>query len=175
MVTGRVAEVRPAADSIDDRAVIPDNAMVRETLAAGPDPVDAAGFMVLIAVCLLFAVSVGYAYAKVWLRRLRGVTSWATVVRRRDRYEDDLVIHHAEVLIDGGPTVQLRLDDRREVPVVGDRIMVRYDRRHPANVDEIRRTPGAYATAVAAEVIMAFFSVGSLATVVFLVAAMLDR
>ncbi|MEU7820706.1 hypothetical protein [Catellatospora sp. NPDC049133] len=153
---------------------MPDNAMVLESMAAAPDPVDAAGFMVLIAVCLLFAVSVGYAYAKVWLRRLRGVTGWATVVRRSDRYEDDLVIHHAEVRIDGGPTVHLRLDDRREVPVVGDRIMVRYDRRRPANIDEIRRTPGAYLTAVAAEVIMVFFTVGSLGTVVFLIVAMLD-
>ncbi|MFD0591862.1 hypothetical protein ACFQZ4_04250 [Catellatospora coxensis] len=145
------------------------------TLTAGPDPVNAAGFMVLIAVCLLFAVSVGYAYVKVWLRRLRGVTGWATVVQRRDRYEDDLVIHHAEVRIDGGPTVHLRLDDRREVPVAGDRILVRYDRRDPANVGEVRRTPGAYLIAAAAEVIMVFFTVGSLGTVLFLIAAMLGR
>ncbi|MFC7245016.1 hypothetical protein ACFQO7_21280 [Catellatospora aurea] len=148
---------------------------MRENVAAGPDPVDAAGFLVLIVVCLLFAVSVGYAYGKVWLRRLRGVTGWATVVGRSDRYEDDLVIHHAEVRIDGGPTVHLRLADRREVPAVGDRIMVRYDRRRPANIDEVRRTPGAYVTAVAAEVIMLFFTVGSLGTVVFLIVAMLDR
>lgn len=130
--------------------------------------------MVLIAVCLLFAVSVGYAYAKIWLRRLRGVTGWATVVRRSDRYEDDVVIHHAEVRIDGGPTVHLRLDSRPEVPVVGDRIMVRYDRRHPSNIGEIRRTPSAYLTAIAIEAIMAFFTVGSVATVVVLIAAMLD-
>ncbi|MEU8076623.1 hypothetical protein AB0B31_14350 [Catellatospora citrea] len=135
---------------------------------------DAAGFMVLIGVCLLFAVGVGYAYAKVWLRRLRGVSGWATVVRRSDRHEDDLVIHHAEVRIDGGPTVHLRLDDRPVVPVVGDRIRVRYDRRRPSNIDEIRRTPGAYLTAAVAEVIMIFFTVGSLATVVVLIAAMLD-
>ncbi|GAB4057246.1 hypothetical protein GCM10028775_59650 [Catellatospora paridis] len=153
---------------------MPDNAVVLGISATGFDPLNAAGFMVLIGVCLLFAVGVGYAYAKVWLRRLRGVSGWATVVRRSDRHEDDIVIHHAAVRIDGGPTVHLRLDDRPAVPVVGDRIRVRYDRRHPSNIDEIRRTPGAYLTAAVAEVIMIFFTAGSLATVVVLIAAMLD-
>ncbi|WP_155370777.1 hypothetical protein [Catellatospora vulcania] len=143
-------------------------------LAASFDPANAARFMVLIAVCLLFAVSVGYSYTKIWLRRLRGVTGWATVVNRSDRHQDDIVIHHADVRIDGGPTVHLRLDDRREVPVVGDRIRVRYDRRRPSNVDEIRRTWGAYLTATAVEIIMIFCVVGSIATIVVLVAAMFD-
>lgn len=151
---------------------MPDNAGVPRLLAAGFDPVNAAGLMMLIVVCLPFAIGMGYSYTKIWLRRLRGVTGWATVVDRTDRHEDDIVVHHAAVRIDAGPTVRLRLDDRRVMPVVGDRIKVRYDRRHPSNIDEIRHTFGAYLTATATEVIMIFFTVGSIATIVVLIVAM---
>lgn len=124
--------------------------------------------LVLLGVSVIFAFSVTLSYVKVWQRRLRGVTGWATVETRRDIHEYERVSHRLLVRLDAGPSVPLTLVEPSHVPAVGDRIEVRYDSRNPSNVDKVSRTVGSRVLAAATEVIMVAFTLGSIATVVFL-------
>ena len=124
--------------------------------------------LVLLGVSVLFAFSMTMSYVKVWQRRLHGVTGWATVEARRDIHEYERVSHRLLVRLDTGTSVPLTLVESRRVPSVGDRIEVRYDSRHRSNVEEVSRTLGARLLAAVAEVIMLVFTLGSIATVVFL-------
>lgn len=124
--------------------------------------------LVLLGVSILFAFSMTVSYVKVWQRRLHGVTGWATVEARRDIHEYERVSHRLLVRLDAGPSVPLTLVEPSHVPAVGDRMEVRYDSRNPSNVEEVSRTFGARLLAGITEVIMLVFTLGSIATVVFL-------
>ena len=124
--------------------------------------------LVLLGVSVLFAFRMTMSYVKVWQRRLHGVTGWATVEARRDIHEYERVSHRLLVRLDTGTSVPLTLVEPSRVPSVGDRIEVRYDSRKPSNVEEVSRTLGARLLASVTEVIMLVFTLGSIATVVFL-------